>query len=259
MQGGWLVNAMINRADHMDGFTIIQNETLRDERLSFEARGFLAYLLTMADAWDFSIKGLAAQAGVPERTVMRLSKELKEAGYLQQKSNRDERGVIAGWEWTISETSTLRENHTVDNPECGEPTLWQTHTAAQPHCGKSAPIRNTIYKEIPSKKNNHTEKKSKTPARKFIPPTLEEVSAYCQERHNTVNPVQFISYYESNGWKVGRNSMKSWKAAVITWEQREKTSKGRAIAEPLQASGEQETPLQRLTRLAVERAEGGST
>ena len=129
----------------MDGFTVIQNDTLRDDRLSFEARGFLAFLLTMADTWDFSIKGLANMSGVPERTVMRLSKELKNAGYIQQKCTRDDRGVITGWTWTISEASTLRETHTVEKP-----TLRQTHTTAQPHCGKSAPIRNTKVKEIPN-------------------------------------------------------------------------------------------------------------
>ena len=58
----------------------------------------------------------------------------------------------------------------------------------------------------------------RTPARRFVPPTLEEVSAYCMERGNGVDAERFISYYESNGWKVGKNPMKDWKAAVRTWE-----------------------------------------
>ena len=53
---------------------------------------------------------------------------------------------------------------------------------------------------------------------KFTPPTLEEVSAYCLERQNTVNPQKFIDHYTSNGWMVGRNKMKDWKASVRTWE-----------------------------------------
>lgn len=60
------------------------------------------------------------------------------------------------------------------------------------------------------------EKESKS--KKFVKPTLEEVRAYCRERNNNVDPESFIAYYESNGWKVGRNSMKNWKAAVRTWE-----------------------------------------
>nr|DAX05586.1 MAG TPA: helix-turn-helix domain protein [Bacteriophage sp.] len=54
--------------------------------------------------------------------------------------------------------------------------------------------------------------------KKFIKPTLEEVRQYCLERKNKIDAEKFIDYYESNGWKVGRNSMKDWKAAIRTWE-----------------------------------------
>lgn len=57
--------------------------------------------------------------------------------------------------------------------------------------------------------------------RRFSPPTVEEVSAYCQERGNSVDPQRFVDFYVSKGWKVGQNPMKDWKAAVRTWEQRE--------------------------------------
>jgi hypothetical protein len=52
----------------------------------------------------------------------------------------------------------------------------------------------------------------------FIPPSLPEVQNYCQERKNSVNPEKWLNFYQSNGWKVGKNSMKDWKAAVRTWE-----------------------------------------
>lgn len=57
--------------------------------------------------------------------------------------------------------------------------------------------------------------------RGFHPPSISDVSAYCIERKNTVNPQTFINHYESNGWMVGKNKMKDWKAAVRNWEQRE--------------------------------------
>lgn len=60
--------------------------------------------------------------------------------------------------------------------------------------------------------------KSKSESKRFSPPSLLQVSDYCQERKNSVNPQKWISHYESNGWKVGKNSMKDWKAAVRTWE-----------------------------------------
>ena len=53
---------------------------------------------------------------------------------------------------------------------------------------------------------------------RFTPPTIEEVQAYCRERGNNVDAERFINYYTANGWKVGRNPMKDWKATVRTWE-----------------------------------------
>lgn len=53
---------------------------------------------------------------------------------------------------------------------------------------------------------------------RFIPPTVEEVKAYCDERGNDVDPEKFVAYYTSNGWRVGRNPMKDYKAAIRTWE-----------------------------------------
>lgn len=57
---------------------------------------------------------------------------------------------------------------------------------------------------------------------KFIPPTVEEVRAFCKERGNNVDAERFVAYYESNGWMVGKNKMKNWKAAVITWEKNDR-------------------------------------
>lgn len=53
---------------------------------------------------------------------------------------------------------------------------------------------------------------------RFIKPTLAAVTDYCRERENQVDPQRFLDHYESNGWKVGKNPMKDWKAAVRTWE-----------------------------------------
>ena len=47
---------------------------------------------------------------------------------------------------------------------------------------------------------------------------MEQVKEYCKERKNAVNINQWMAHYESNGWLVGKNKMKDWKAAVRTWE-----------------------------------------
>lgn len=58
----------------------------------------------------------------------------------------------------------------------------------------------------------------------FVKPSLEEVTDYCKERGNTVDPQSFIDFYESNGWMVGKNHMKDWKASIRTWERRTKVT-----------------------------------
>lgn len=55
---------------------------------------------------------------------------------------------------------------------------------------------------------------------RFAKPSLQEVVEYCKERKNSISPERFIDYYESNGWRVGKNPMKDWKATVRTWETR---------------------------------------
>ena len=59
---------------------------------------------------------------------------------------------------------------------------------------------------------------------RFAPPTLEEVKSYCLERKNNVDAENFINFYESKGWMIGKNKMKDWKAAVRTWEKKDKQS-----------------------------------
>lgn len=68
-----------------------------------------------------------------------------------------------------------------------------------------------------------------TKTKRFIKPSLAEVKTYCQERQNNVDAERFVDYYEANGWKVGKNPMKDWKAAVRTWE---KSSYNKPIQQP---------------------------
>lgn len=59
---------------------------------------------------------------------------------------------------------------------------------------------------------------------RFTPPTLEEVETYCRERDNQVDANNFINFYKAKDWMIGKNKMKDWKAAIITWESRDKKS-----------------------------------
>lgn len=82
-------------------------------------------------------------------------------------------------------------------------------------------LRNTINNEK-NEKNVKEEIKdicgTSPPQKRFIPPTLEEVKAFCKERNNNVDPERFIDHYTANGWVRGKTKIKDWKACVRTWE-----------------------------------------
>ncbi|MEN6423664.1 MAG: phage replisome organizer N-terminal domain-containing protein [Smithella sp.] len=74
-------------------------------------------------------------------------------------------------------------------------------------------------------KNKNKNKKERENRGIFQIPTLQEIADYCMERQNGINAETFLNHYTSNGWMVGKNKMKDWKAAVRTWEQRDKQTK----------------------------------
>ena len=85
-----------------------------------------------------------------------------------------------------------------------------------------------INKEIDNKCASTKQKR-----KRFVKPTISDIEQYCSEKNITINAQQFIDYYESNGWKVGRNSMKDWQATVRRWTSnnygKKKSNKDNAI------------------------------
>lgn len=58
--------------------------------------------------------------------------------------------------------------------------------------------------------------------KRFRKPSIDEIRAYCQERKNGIDAEEFFYHYESKGWKIGKTPMRSWKAAIGTWEKHRK-------------------------------------
>lgn len=78
-------------------------------------------------------------------------------------------------------------------------------------------------KHTNNEKNEKNEKKvigQPVPLRKVIPPTLDMVYQYCEERHNNIDPYYFYDYYESRNWMLGKTKMKDWQATIRTWEKK---------------------------------------
>ena len=81
----------------------------------------------------------------------------------------------------------------------------------------------TIEEESNKKNNNNKEKEDtkvspKKKSSRFIKPTVEEVNAYVKEKGYHIDAENFVNYYESKGWVVGKAPMKDWEAACRTWE-----------------------------------------
>ena len=105
-------------------------------------------------------------------------------------------------------------------PEVSEAEKPEVLESAEPEvCGKSRETESQ-YKAIQS---NTTQ--SKTKGKRFAPPSVAEVREYCAEKGYTFDPESFVAFYESKGWKVGRNPMKSWQAACTTWQKRQEGRK----------------------------------
>ena len=86
----------------------------------------------------------------------------------------------------------------------------------KPHPDLPHPVKR-LQEITDNKKLRSREKRGK-----FLPPSPEEVLAYAEEiDQSDFDSNQFCDFYESKGWMVGKNKMKSWKAAVRSWLNRE--------------------------------------
>jgi hypothetical protein len=73
--------------------------------------------------------------------------------------------------------------------------------------------------------------KASTKRTRFSPPTVDEVSEYCKERNNKVDPQTFVDFYAASGWMRGKTPIRDWKACVRTWEQRD-DQRGGSVQKP---------------------------
>lgn len=219
---------MIHRSEHTENFTVISNDVLRNANLSDGAVRLLAFMLSCNDDWNFSSRGLAKCLNISEGAVVARVKELKEAGYIKLNKNRDKGGKLGTCEWDVFETPYFNLPSvvlpSVEKPNMVLPSVVLPSSDKPyfdlPSEDKLKRIRNNNTKEIPIERNT----KDKEKRGNFVPPTVEEVAAYCSERNNSVDPENFVNFYSSKGWMIGKNKMKDWRAAVRTWESKDRAA-----------------------------------
>lgn len=146
---------------------------------------------------------------------------LLSSGILLQ--NEDEYELLTAQEMTASESGStarvrrMRERKAI----AGNGKALQCNAAALQSNTDVTPCNVDIEIEI-DKRDRDRERPAKRT--RFTPPTESELTAYAAEKGYTrFNADRFLAYYESNGWKVGRNPMKDWKAAVRGWASRDES------------------------------------
>lgn len=81
----------------------------------------------------------------------------------------------------------------------------------------TTPITNTNRQGDLSPYNPPSAKQQK----RFVKPSLQEIRSYISEKGYTFSADSFFAFYQSNGWKVGRNPMRDWRQACVTWQSRQ--------------------------------------
>lgn len=113
-----------------------------------------------------------------------------------------------------------------------------------------------LKKELKIKKDIDTKDSlpKGTTRTKFVPPNIEEVITYCEERNKGVEPERWYDHYTANGWLVGKNKMKDWKAAVRTWERSSSSNSTSTVGKTGQAAYRTE-PIKTMDQIKAEAEE----
>ena len=203
---------------------------LPNNPLSSNAQCLYSYLLNKNNelGWikEFTVSNMivCGFTNLSRQALDRARNELKQKGYIDYKkgySNQAGTYVIVSFV-TQNDTQSDTQDDTQDNTQSG-------HTLC------------TLNKLNKTKQN----KKENIQRKTFSKPTVEEVKAYCSERKNNVDAEKFCDFYESKGWKVGKEPMKDWKASVRTWERGDKKPPGKPTNAYINPTQEEFNDLER--------------
>lgn len=173
-----------------NGFVLFRDSWPLVELLTYEQRGIL---LTAVFAYNFG--GKLPEMDTPTRMAFLEAKKGMDKAADKYDATCERRREAANKRW---------------HPDANACKAMQSNA-------NDAEIEKEIEIEIP-KENTPTECKRKG----FVPPTVDEVRAYVDEKGYKVDPESFVAFYTAKGWMIGKNKMKDWKAATRTWVRQDK-------------------------------------
>ena len=195
-------------------FTQISNAVLNDNELSLEEKGLFCYLFSKPNGWEFHYSVMKKELKEKsDKTVRKVLNSLVEKGYITKTQVSGENGQFGGIDIEFTDKAfSIAEGK---NTDAANLPVGKNGESANLPPNNTDVITNTDI--IKNNKDIILGEEEKTP-KKFVKPTVEEIKEYAKKINADINAEKFFYHYEARGWMMGKNKMKSWKAAVRTWK-----------------------------------------
>lgn len=225
-----------------------------DDEFTPEDKYFYLYLLTnphtsICGCYEISMKQMERETGYNADTCYRLLDRMERVHNVIRYSRITKEVLILNWHkynWTKSEKlvkaiesvsnyikndkyreyikNILKDNIIIDietETESDSDTESDTESDSDSESDVCIGYRYRIDTVSETEAEPNTAPQLKVALKRFIPPTVEDVRAYCLETGKPIDAEAFVDFYSSKGWKVGSSPMKDWKAAVRNWRKRD--------------------------------------
>ena len=187
-----------------ENYTIVSNVCVRDNRISLKAKGMMSLVMSLPDDWDFSIQGLSSIVKEGKSAIYTAINELKDFGYCQVVSNRDDKGKIIGNDYTFFEEPCVDIPYTekpyTENQDMDNPNMDNQDLENQPQINKD--IKEIKTETIKEKEDTIISSKKKYSLDlSIVAPEMREAVdlwlAYKKEKGQTYKPTGFKTFYNN--------------------------------------------------------------
>ena len=200
------------------GYGTIAKLAMQDKRLHIFAKAIYAYFCSFSGGGDTCFPSrdkICSDLGIAKTSYQKYLKQLVETGYIsvqQQKKG----GVFSHNIYTLKDVIIPTVNHETVH---GDTEHGMTAHGDTVH-GETTPNNNSSNNNSFNNNNTNKESEKNQKSKRFVPPSVEEVRLFCIENGYHIDAESFVDFYTAKGWKVGKNPMVDWKAAVRTWVRR---------------------------------------
>ena len=223
---------IVKDKDHTENYVVMHNRVLEEESLSWEAKGVLAYLLSRPSDWQPSVSHIGQQGGIGRTKARRIFAELEEAGYLKKSQARTHKGAFGIAEVFVFETPRKDMENVVKLPRVDQNPIAVNPTTVNPTTANRETVGNPLIStDLISTDNKQVLKEKGEKKKRFSPPTQQEVEDHMLTKGADFDQARswaedFVDFYASKDWMVGKNKMKSWTHAASRWakQNREKSN-----------------------------------